>query len=261
MKKREKKGKDKVGSSSQPASENDATVRFEDAIAKYLSEIGVNGIAAAVGAYLAAHPPGLFVPGFWTGENETEFLKTARQVYRAAHPPHLKSGRPSEENLAIDHLMKISDELGPQPTQGAMIKSLRMLNLSKNTAVRYARLYKLYRLSTQDIALFSQVDKQWLRKKFGAESLSSAWWDNRFWQWFGAKVTSSGLGEEIRKIFAGEYTEAEIRQKHAEMVILKDERMTKHIALSLQKTDVTIAKDTLTRKPRSRPKMRQRTPS
>jgi len=244
MKKRKQAGKGR-----KPVSENDETIAKVLAACRHLTEV-----AKKVVAYRAAHPPCLSVPD---AETEKEFVEKAKQVYREAHIPVLKPGRRSEENFAIGHLMMLSHQLGPQPTQGAMIKTL---NLSKNTAVKYARLYKLYRLSTQDIALFSQVDKQWLCKEFGAESLSPAWWDNRFWQWFGATVTSSGLGEEIRKIFAREYTEAELRQKHAEMVLLKDERIAEQIALSRQPVNVTIAKDGLTKEPRPRPKKSRKSP-
>lgn len=243
MKKRKQAGKGRKS-----VSESDETVAKVLAACRDLTEVAENIIA-----YRVAHPIVLSVPD---AQTEKEFLENARQVYRAAHPPHLKPGRPSEENLAIDHLMRLSDELGPQPTQGAMIKSLKMLNLSENTAVRYARLYKLYCLSTQDIALFSQVDKQWLCKEFGAESLSPAWWDNRFWQWFRAKVTSSELGEEIRRIFAGEYTETELRQMQSKMVMLQQERY----ALSRQQADVTIAKDGRTKEPRPRPKRSRKSP-
>lgn len=215
-----------------------------DTIQEQIQEM--NRVAAEVTAFRAAHPYCLSVPYAWLMK---EFLAKAKQVYREAHPPHLKRGRRSEENAAIDHLRLMrSHELGPPPTQGAMLKWLMAeLKLSKNTAGKYA---KLYRLSRQDTARFSQAEQRWLCKEFGAESLSPAWWDTRFWQWFGAKVTSSGLGDDIRKIFAGGYTQAELQQIQSEMLIQHQERKAERITLRRQQKDVTNAPAGRTKEPR-----------
>lgn len=245
MKKRKQTGK-----GCKSASENDETVTKMLAACRDLTEVAENVIA-----YRAAHPIVLSVPDAWTME---EFLKKAKQVYREAHPPHLTLGRRAVESVAIDKLTDFWYESGRQPTQGAMIKLLiDDLKLSKNTAGKYA---KLYRLSRQDMARLSQADQRWLCKKFGSESLSPGWWDNRFWQRFGEKVATLGLGEKIRKILAGKYTEAELRQKIAEMVRLKDERIAERIALRRQQADAPIAKDGLTKEPRPRPKRSRKSP-
>lgn len=241
MKKKDKskRKRKKAGNLGKSVPENNATdAKWLDTIQERIQEIvAVSGRATA---YRAAHPIFLSVPDAWT---ENEFIENAKQVYRSAHIHNRKRGRRSEEGFAIHNLIKLSHELGLQPTQGAMIKSLMKLNLSKNTAGRYARLYKLYCLSRQDIVRFSQADQQWLCKEFGSESLSPAWWDNKFWQWFEANVSSSGVGEEVRKIFAGEYTETEVRQMCEEMEKLKQERY----ASDRQQAGFTNAKDVLTK--------------
>lgn len=245
MKKTGKKKKD-FGHSGLSVTDSDATdTQWLDAILEHM-----NSVTAKIVAYRAAHPSVLSVPDAWTMK---EFLANAKQVYRVAHLPHLTRGRRSEENAAIDHLSLMrSHELGPPPTQGAMIKWLiDELKLSKNTAGKYA---KLYRLSRQDTARFSQAEQRWLRKNFGSESLTLAWWDDRRWgPWMSERLRRSGVGEEIRKLFAGEYTEAEMRQTRAELVIQMDERIAEQSALRRQKTDVTIAKDVLTKEPHPRP--------
>ena len=244
MKKTGKKKKD-FGNSSLSVPDSDATdTQWLDAIFEHM-----NSVTAKIVAYRAAHPSVVSVPDAWT---MGEFLEKAKQAYREAHPPHLKRGRRAVETVAIDRLSYFSDQFGRQPTQGAMITLLiDELKLSKNTAGKYA---KLYRLSRQDTARFSQAEQRWLRKNFGSESLTLAWWDDRRWgPWMSERLRSSGVGEEIRKLFAGEYTEAEMRQTRAELVIQMDERIAEQSALRRQKTDVTIAKDVLTKEPHPRP--------
>ena len=113
------------------------------------------------------------------------FLKQAKKVYRETHNLNRRRGRRSEEALAIKNLNTLSDELGRQPTRGQMVTALMKLNLSKNTAHKYAR---LYRLSKQHGTRFSKADRQWLCKNFGSESLSQLWWIERYWQWFVEEV-------------------------------------------------------------------------
>lgn len=246
------KKKKHVGNSSLSVSDNNATdTKWLDAVLEH-----INSVTEKVVAYRDTHPIVLSVPDALTME---EFLEKAKQVYREAHPPPHKPGRRSVESVAIDKLSYFSDELGWQSTQGAMIKLLiDDLKLSKNTAGKYA---KLYRLSQQDTARLSQADQRWLRKSFGSESLSPAWWDERRWgPWMSERLRSSGVAEEIRKILAGEYTNAEVRQIRAEMEIQKDECIAEYMALRQKQADVTIAKDRLTKEPRPRPKRSQKSP-
>ncbi|HSL03648.1 MAG TPA: hypothetical protein VK901_08935, partial [Nitrospiraceae bacterium] len=158
-------------------------------------------IAARLADFAKAHPRYLSV---LYASTEKEFINNAKQVYRLAHISKRKRGRRSEECFAFEHLAKLSDELGRQPTKGVMTKTLINLNLSKNTAGRYAKLYQLSCLSNEERAQLSQSDQRWLREEFGSDSLSPAWWDERCWQRFEENVERCGVGEEIRKIFSGE---------------------------------------------------------
>lgn len=216
--------------------------------------MGSSEVLQRVCAWRTANPIHLSVPDAAT---EKDFLENAKQVYREAHIPNRKRGRRSEENVAIDKLNDLSHKLGRQLTQGEMIKSLiDHLKLGKNTAGKYA---KLYRLSRQDRTRLSQADQRWLCKNFGSESGSPAWWDERFWQWFEERVRSSGLGEEIRKLFAGKYTLTELQRKWDETEACRL-KLRKRYANKQRQVGITNAKDVLTKKRHPRPKMRQRTP-
>lgn len=228
-----------TGNISKSVPANDATDdKWVNTILERVQE--VSAVAERVAGLIKVHPRYLSVPDAWT---EKEFIKKAKRVYREAHIPTLKRGPRPKEATTIHYLKKLSDELGQELTQYKMIKSLIDDSIcSINTAGKYAKLYGFSCLSNEGRAQLSKPDQQWLRKNFGNESLSPAWWMDRSWQWFEAGISGSALGEEIRKIFSGEYTETEIRQKCEEMERLK--------------WDLRKDKDALTKERRLRPKMR-----
>jgi hypothetical protein len=158
-------------------------------------------ILEKVTAYRASHPTYLSV---LDAQNEKDFIKNAKKVYRETHRPNHRRGRRSEENQAMIKLMALSEKLNRRPTHGEMVRTLmdhKLMGqrLSINTAGKYAR---LYRLSGMGVTLFSKADQEWLRKEFGTEALSQIWWMDRRWQWWEEKARVLGVLKEIRDCFA-----------------------------------------------------------
>ena len=252
MKKKDKgkRKRKKAGNLGKSVPEGNATdAKWLNTIQERFQE--VTAVAERIGAFIAANPKCLSVPDAWT---EKEFIRNATRVYREAHIPTLKRGPRPKEATSIQYLHKLSDELGQELTQYKMIQSLIDDRIcSVNTAGKYAKLYRFSCLSNEGRAQLSQTDQQWLRKNFGSESLSPAWWMDRSHQWFEAVISSSGVGEEIRKIFSGEYTDTEIRQMREDMDKLKWWQFKK-AADQQQQRDLRKEKDAPTKK--ARPKLR-----
>lgn len=98
------------------------------------------------------------------------FLKQARKVYREAHCHTSQRGRRTEEIDAFMTLLKLSSESGGMPTQGEMVRALMGINLSQNTAYKYAKLYRLSLRWSRDQTQFTDAERQWFAKNKGINS-------------------------------------------------------------------------------------------
>lgn len=109
-------------------------------------------------------------------ESLADFLKLAKQVYRKIHSHAPKRGRRPEEINAFMCLLRLSTEASSEPTQAEMVKTLMALNLSKNTAYKYAKLYLLSLRWDRNYTQFTQAERRWFIKNKGIAS-----WSNLFW--------------------------------------------------------------------------------
>jgi hypothetical protein len=153
-----------------------------------------------IGEYQAAHPPHLLVRDASTRE---EFRRNADRVYSQAHPSTRGRGRTTDENNAMIRLLDLSRELGRDPKYREMVDRLMDGNsaipkLSKNTANKYAKLYRLWKQQPKGL---SKSDKEWLAQNFGTASLSAHWWEDRWWQWFEERARRAGILNHIAELF------------------------------------------------------------
>ncbi len=129
-------------------------------------------------------PPGT-VPSFREDSNKylrvpdvetlEDFLKQAKKVYREAHSHTPQRGRPTWEIDAFYTLLELSSKSGGVPTQGKMVSTLmeKPIKLSKNTAYRYAKLYRLSLRWSRGQIQFTDAERQWIAKNKGTDSWST----------------------------------------------------------------------------------------
>jgi hypothetical protein len=152
-----------------------------------------------VGEHRAAHPEPIIVE---RAPTERQFIRNAVIAFRKANESISKRGRTSEENVCMARLMALSHELGRDPTHAEMITRLMkckvgILKVSKNTAHKYARLYRLWLQEPQGL---SKTDLNWLRRNFGVGACSVLWLGFRARQWISDR-RSSRLRKRIEQVY------------------------------------------------------------
>lgn len=131
-----------------------------------------------------------------------EFRNNAKQAYKVGHKavyplvacPKPVRGRPPEENIIMRRILELEKELGRDAKYTEIVTWLLegvqpSERVSKNTADKYAKLYRLYKQFTDK---FSEKDKQWLCNTYGEESFGLWWWFERACNW-------SGVSDELPK--------------------------------------------------------------
>jgi hypothetical protein len=140
-----------------------------------------------------------------------EFVKSARKIYRKAHPPG-KRGRKLTMGDALVWVAQLEYDLKRQPTRKEIMTRLTddqhhfpntvSERIAERIAQLYARLLSRYSWYGRTESPLSKEDVQWLRNNLTLKQRSSNnWWTQILEQWQHAKLEATGLSEVIRDTF------------------------------------------------------------